>query len=108
MNDDELAKLYEDPANRRTAGRPSRRPLAREALNSHVPIRFSAATMASVQALAHGDGMTVSAWIRSIVDRELVRRMPPQTVSTLTAQSALKESIPSNQPQTIGVAIQAA
>jgi hypothetical protein len=104
MTDDELAKLYEDPANRRISGRPRRPRLARSlTLSNHVPVRFSTSTMAAVQTLAHSDGMTVSAWIRSIVDRELVRRMPPQTVSTLAAQGEVKEFVPSNQPSTSGV-----
>jgi hypothetical protein len=103
MKDDELAKHYEDPANRRLAGRPKRRPMktaAPQTLSNHVPIRFSAGTMSAVQTLAHGDGMTVSAWIRSIVDRELARRLPPQTMSTIAGGAEMKEFLPSNQPPT--------
>jgi hypothetical protein len=57
--------------------------------------------MVAIQTLAHGDGVTVSAWIRSVVDKELVRRLPPQTMSTtLAAEEELKEFVPSNQPPT--------
>ena len=103
MTDDELAKLYEDPANRRLAGRPRRRRAqtsSTQTLSNHVPIRFNAGTMAAVQTLAHGDGMTVSAWIRAIVERELLRRLPPQSISSLSAEAEMKEFLPSNQPLT--------
>jgi hypothetical protein len=101
MKDDELAKHYEDPANRRLAGRPRRRLNAKpQTLSNHVPIRFNASTMAAVQTLAHGDGVTVSAWIRLIVERELARRVPPQTMSTLAANAEVTEFVPSNQPKT--------
>jgi hypothetical protein len=104
MKDDELAKLYEDPANRRLAGRPRRPAVSRpQTLSNHVPIRFNPSTMAAVQTLAHGDGMTISAWIRTVVERELVRRLPPQTKSTLAAEAEMKEFVPSNQPRTSGV-----
>jgi hypothetical protein len=98
MKDDELAKLYQDPANRRLTGTPKRPRL--QTLSNHVPIRFSANTMAAVQTLAHGDGMTVSSWIRSVVDRELVRRLPPQTMSTLVAEDETKAFLLSDQPAT--------
>ena len=102
--DDELARHYEDPANRPIAGRPSRRLASRtQTLSTHVPIRFSASTMAAVQALAHGDGITVSAWIRSIVERELVRRLPPQTISTVLARAEVNDFVSTREPVTTGV-----
>jgi len=101
MKDDEVAKHYEDPANRHLAGPPRRRQISRpQTLSNHVPIRFNAGTMAAVQTIAHGDGMTVSAWIRSIVDRELARRLPSQTVSSVAAEAGMKAFLPSNQPPT--------
>jgi hypothetical protein len=104
MTDDELAKLYEDPSNRRIAGRPKRSRVARtQTLSNHVPIRFSPSTMTAMQTLAHTDGVTVSAWIRSLVERELERRIPPQTVSTVGFREATQAFLTSPQPATTAV-----
>jgi antitoxin component of RelBE/YafQ-DinJ toxin-antitoxin module len=50
-------------------------------LTSHVPIRFRAQTIEKAKTIAERDGMTVSSWIRGVVEREVERRMPafPQT-----------------------------
>jgi len=50
-------------------------------LTSHVPIRFRPQTIEKAKAIAERDGMTVSSWIRGVVEREVERRMPalPQT-----------------------------
>jgi antitoxin component of RelBE/YafQ-DinJ toxin-antitoxin module len=45
-------------------------------LTSHVPIRFRAQTIEKAKAIAERDGMTVSSWIRALVEREVERRMP--------------------------------
>ena len=45
----------------------------------HVPVRFPASTIATVRELAKGDGMSVSAWIRHTVEREVAaRRSAPE------------------------------
>jgi hypothetical protein len=72
MSDPDAAafEYYEDPARREPApGRPRRRP--DRALTQHVPVRFPAATIDAVRALAEADGMTVSAWIRRTVERAI-------------------------------------
>jgi antitoxin component of RelBE/YafQ-DinJ toxin-antitoxin module len=50
-------------------------------LTTHVPIRFRAQTIEKAKEIAERDGMTVSSWIRGVVEREVERRMPafPQT-----------------------------
>jgi hypothetical protein len=88
MDDDGLVKHYEDPANRRISGRPSKRRRSRpQVLSNHVPIRFSPETMMRMRAAAHQDGLTVSSWIRWIVEQELARRWPPhaQTMASTSA-----------------------
>ena len=73
--DKNSAEYYANPENRRIAG-PARRREARGQLSNHVPIRFSAATMAVVRVLAYRDGVTVSSWVRTAVEREVERRLP--------------------------------
>jgi hypothetical protein len=71
-----------------TAGPESQNPVGPRArvgqarmLTSHVPIRFRPQTIEKAKVIAERDGMTVSSWIRGIVEREVERRMPalPQT-----------------------------
>jgi hypothetical protein len=45
-------------------------------LTSHVPIRFRPQTIERAKLIAERDGMTVSSWIRTVVEREVERRMP--------------------------------
>lgn len=45
-------------------------------LTTHVPIRFRRQTIEKAKAIAERDGMTVSSWIRGVVEREVERRMP--------------------------------
>ena len=45
-------------------------------LTSHVPIRFCSQTIERVKAIAEQSGLTVSAWIRWVVEREVERHMP--------------------------------
>jgi hypothetical protein len=75
MTKKDSAEYYEDPANRRIVG-PAQRREARGQLSNHVAIRFSAVTMAVVRTLAYRDGVTVSSWVRAVVEREVERRLP--------------------------------
>jgi len=45
-----------------------------ETLTEHVPVRFPAGTIAAAKHLAAAEGVTVSAWIRREVEREVGRR----------------------------------
>jgi hypothetical protein len=65
------AEFYADPANQDPAGPAQRRKAPRRPLTGHVPVRFDDKTIAAVKKRAEGEGMTVSAWIRRLVAREL-------------------------------------
>ncbi|HEY2958286.1 MAG TPA: hypothetical protein VGM21_08765 [Actinomycetota bacterium] len=79
MSDEEAFEHYKEPENRKPAGGVYEVP--KGALSRHVPIRFRPQTIARAKAIAERDGMTVSSWIRGVVEREVERRMPapPQT-----------------------------
>ena|SRR6266851_9561147 len=77
-------EFYTDPTNLVPTG-PPRRPRRRQ-LTSHVPVRFSPATVAAVRMLAWRDGISMSSWIRSAVEREVERQLPRLlTAGTQTA-----------------------
>jgi hypothetical protein len=73
------AEFYADPANQVPAGPAQRRKAPRRPLTGHVPVRFDDKTIAAVKERAEADGMTVSAWIRRLVARELT---PVETRAT--------------------------
>jgi hypothetical protein len=58
-------------------------------LSSHVPVRFSPEAIQAVKRLADEDGLTVSSWIRSLVGRELERRVPARTGRSVDIPSVL-------------------
>lgn len=73
-------------------------------LTSHVPIRFRSQTIERAKAIAERDGMTVSSWIRGIVEREVERRMPalPETEQSEsgTTWRIIKHANLADEPQT--------
>ncbi len=75
-DDADAFEYYDDPANREPATGGARRRRART-LARHVPVRFPAATIQAVRPLAQTDGMTVSAWIRRLVDSAVRQRQRP-------------------------------
>jgi hypothetical protein len=75
----EDATFYKDPANVK-AGRHVASP--RPPLSGHVPVRFPDEVIASVKTIAAHDGVSVSTWIRNLVNRELERRSAPTTEPT--------------------------
>jgi len=79
MSDEEAFEHYKNPENRKPADGVFEVP--KRVLSRHVPIRFRPQTIAKAKAIAERDGMTVSSWIRGVVEREVERRMPapPQT-----------------------------
>src|SRR5215831_8198040 len=88
------ADVYADPAGRVPVGPPRRRQGQGKMLSGHVPVRFSPSVIAWVRALAAEDGLTVSAWIRSLVEREVDRRMPIE-----------RSSLPTGHPHSAGSSI---
>lgn len=90
MDEEKTAEYYADPENRRVAGPPRRRKVA-EQLTNHVSVRFAPALMGWVRLLAARDGVTPGSWIRSTVEREVERRVPP--ARTVGGTYELKESL---------------
>jgi hypothetical protein len=45
------------------------------------PVRFTPEMISAVKRFASADGVTVSAWIRGVIAREIQRRQPPATAS---------------------------
>jgi hypothetical protein len=79
MNDKEAFEHDENPDDRKPADGLFEVP--KRALSRHVPIRFRPQTIEKAKIIAERDGVTVSSWIRGVVEREVERRMPasPQT-----------------------------
>lgn len=71
MTDADAAAFYADPANLNAAGDSVRRTAPRRPMAGHVPVRFDDDTITAVKKRAESAGMTVSAWIRQVVAREL-------------------------------------
>jgi hypothetical protein len=71
--DNEAAAFYEDPENRKPTGPPVKRKTQKR-LTSHVPVRFTKSTIDQVKELADEDAVTVSSWIRGVVEREIRHR----------------------------------
>jgi hypothetical protein len=92
MSDQSAAEYYANPENRRVTGPPRRRDAKRH-LSNHVSIRFAPAIMAWVRLLAARDGVTAGSWIRSVVEREVERRLPfvRTGVTTYELHSSLVE-----------------
>lgn len=70
-DDSAAADFYADPTHQVPVGPARRRSAPRRPLTGHVPVRFDATTIADVKERAEANGMTVSAWIRRLVAREL-------------------------------------
>lgn len=86
--DDTNARAYEDPSARKPIGTGRQRTEHRR-LTNHVPVRFSEATIEAVRAFADEDGVTVSSWIRHLVDEEIERRV--RGVSSTSASEDSQE-----------------
>jgi hypothetical protein len=80
--DDEQAAIYENPANLDPIGRGVRQRRDQTRLSRHTPVRFRPETVAKVRQLADEDGLSVSAWIRAVVDREVDRRAVAKSETT--------------------------
>lgn len=70
-DDAAAAKFYADEKNLEPAGPMVWRKARNGPMPGHVPVRFDEATIAAVKARAEVSGMTVSAWIRQVIAREL-------------------------------------
>jgi hypothetical protein len=95
MSGQDVYSFYEDDENVAIEGEPVA-PKRRAKLSSHLPIRFSPAVLAAARRLASADGMSVSSWVRWLVEREVVRRTPAETA--LSTQG--NQFVPSTEPET--------
>jgi hypothetical protein len=77
--DEEAYEFYKNPDNLTTTGRVYEVP--KSVLSRHVPIRFRPQTIAKAKAIAQRDGMTVSSWIRGVIEREADARFANPSVS---------------------------
>lgn len=65
---------YDEASNREPVPGPSRgRAPGGATLSEYVPIRLSADAMEAVRRCAHAESLTVSAWVRRLIERELAR-----------------------------------
>ncbi len=94
MNEQDAAEYYAKPESRRIVGPPRRRK-AHQQLSNHVSIRFAPAIMAWVRWHAARDGVTVGSWIRSLVEKEVERRLPlvRTGVATYELHQSLQEPV---------------
>jgi len=74
QSDERAAAFEEDPGNMRTRGPGHKRENAPPRLSGHTPVRFDDETIAAIRRFSDDDGMTVSAWVRHVVSREIRRR----------------------------------
>jgi len=79
------AEFYKNPANVKAGRRVT--PTSSAPMTGHVPVRFSESMIARVKAVAAQDGVTVSTWIRNLVQKELERRSAPWTAPGLFSQT---------------------
>lgn len=77
--DDAAAAYYSDPAHRMSDSLGHGLPGRPERLSSHVPVRFDRSTIAAIKQFSDEDGMSVSAWVRRVVDKEVQRRISLMT-----------------------------
>ena len=95
MNEEDRAlKHYDDdPQNREPVAGPTRslsRP-PRPTLSEYVPIRLSAESMAAIRDRADAEGLSVSAWIRRLIDREVSRGGEEPAAAVTKAIETLEE-----------------
>lgn len=50
--------------------------LPRRRLTSYLPVRFAPDVLARARSLAVEDGMSISSWVRRLVEREVASRTP--------------------------------
>lgn len=72
-NETDAYTYYDDPEKIGLAG-PGVEPTRPARLSSHLPIRFQPEVLAAARRLAAEDGVSISTWIRSLVEREVLRR----------------------------------
>jgi hypothetical protein len=74
MTDEEAWEYYSKPEHQQMGEGPVVRPPRPTRMKDAVPIRFHDATIEAVKEFADADGVTVSEWIRRLVNREIEAR----------------------------------
>ena len=74
MTDEEAWEYYSMPDHQQMGEGPVVRPPRPTRMKDAVPIRFHDATIEAVKEFADADGVTVSEWIRRLVNREIEAR----------------------------------
>jgi hypothetical protein len=82
--------LYYDGGSAESLGPAVRRSKPQGRLTNHVPIRFTDATISKVRDLAEEDGVSISSWIRLVVDREVARRRPMRPHSRVDTERSIE------------------
>lgn len=102
MGDREAIEYYRDESNQVPAGPGHRRERAR--LSATTPVRFPQDMINAVKRLSVEDGVTVSAWIRRVVSREIQRRQPPQTVTAFATVPPVRFDYSIGGPDSVTIA----
>lgn len=102
MNEADAHEFYKDPQHLTPAGPGQRREAPMK--TGTIPIRFTPEMIAAVKYFARLDAVTVSTWIRNLVDRELHRRQPSATAAgTFPTDMSLDYQTSSVRPQSATV-----
>jgi hypothetical protein len=80
-------ELYYDDGSAESLGPAVRRAKPKGRLTNQVPIRFTEATIGEVRSLAEEDGVSISSWVRLVVDREVARRWPRRPQSEVDTKA---------------------
>ena len=87
MTDAEAWAHYSKPENQTRGEGPALRP---PRMGGAVPIRFHEATIEQIRVLADADGLTVSEWLRRLVEREISTRSGTADCSALELADELE------------------
>jgi hypothetical protein len=80
MTADDTYRYYDDH-DMVTSGPPIT-PKRRPRLTNYLPIRFAPEYLGAARALAIEDGVSISTWVRTLVEREVLRRSPATTTTS--------------------------
>jgi hypothetical protein len=99
-SDREAYEYYADPANRELRGTPRKRKAPR--LTGMTSVRFDPAAIEAAAAIAHAEGITVSSWIRRLVQREIE---PPRLAEVADAVTGERYPVPADALERVAAAL---
>ena len=62
-------------------------PPKRPTMSGHVPVRFQQSTIERIKAISAEEGVTVSTWIRRVIDEAVRARLTPQTKTRVVSMT---------------------